>query len=73
MGDVHGVVDTEPDGHHDVDHGDCVEGGAPEVEEADDVDEGEDDAEEDEEGEAERGEFVREVAVLACLEVLLPR
>ena len=23
-------------------------------------------------GEAERGEFVREVAVLACLEVLLP-
>ena len=44
MGDVGGVVDTEPDGDDDVGAGDGVDGEAPEVDEAPDVDEGENDA-----------------------------
>ena len=37
------VVDTEPHGEHDVDAGDDVDGDVPEVEEPDDVGEGQDD------------------------------
>ncbi len=45
VGDVSRVVDAQPDGQHDVDTGDGVDGDAPEVEHAHHVDQGEDDAE----------------------------
>ena len=41
MADVDAVVDAEPDGEDDVDARDDVDGDLPEVEEADDVGEGE--------------------------------
>ena len=43
VADVDAVVDAEPDGEDDVDAGDDVDGDPPEVEEADDVGEGEQD------------------------------
>ena len=41
------VVDTQPDGQHDVDAGDDIDSDAPEVEEADDVGEREKNRDED--------------------------
>ena len=41
VADVDAVVDAEPDGEDDVDARDDVDGDLPEVEEADDVGEGE--------------------------------
>ena len=48
-----GIVDTESDRKDDIDAGDDIDGYAPEVEEADEVDEGEEDGGEDKETEAE--------------------
>ena len=47
MGDVGGVVHAETDGDDDVGAGDRVDGQAPEVDEAADIDEREEDTEED--------------------------
>ena len=47
MGDVGGVVDAEADAEHDVDARDGVDGEAPEVDHARDVDQGEEDARQD--------------------------
>ena len=47
------VVDTEPDGQHNVDAGDDIDSDAPEVEESDDVGEGEENRDEDQETDAE--------------------
>ena len=44
MGDVGRVVDAETDAEDDVDAGDSVDGEAPEVDHARDVDQGEEDA-----------------------------
>ena len=49
MGHVSGVVDTEADGDDDVGAGHSVDGETPEVDEAADVDKGEDNAAEYEE------------------------
>ena len=48
-----GIVDTESDRKDDIDAGYDIDGYAPEVEEADEVDEGEEDGGEDEDAEAE--------------------
>ena len=50
------IVDTEADSKDDIDAGDDVDGDAPEVEEANEVDEGEEDGGEDEDAEAEAAE-----------------
>ena len=47
MSNVARVVNTESNGEDDADAGDDVNGDAPEVEEADDVREGEDDGQDD--------------------------
>ena len=47
MADVDTVVDAKANGEDYVDAGDDVDGDAPEVEEADDVREGEDDGQDD--------------------------
>ena len=56
MPDVHGVVDTEPNGEDDVDTGDNVDGHGPEVEEAHQVGEGDYHAQEDAEAHGQVGE-----------------
>ena len=43
MGNMAGIVDTEADRKDDIDAGDDIDGDAPEVEEPDDVGEGQDD------------------------------
>ena len=50
------VVDTEANGKHDVDTGDDVDGDVPEVEEANDVDQGEDNGEEDHQADRQVGQ-----------------
>ena len=50
------VVDTEADGKHDVDTGDDVDGDVPEVEEADNVCQGDDDDADDVDADADVGE-----------------
>ena len=50
------IVDTEPDGEDDVDARDDVDGDVPEVEEANDVSEGDDDDADDVDADAEVGE-----------------
>lgn len=56
MGNMARIVDTEADSKDDIDAGDDVDGDAPEVEEANEVDEGEEDGGEDEDAEAEAAE-----------------
>ena len=50
------IVDAETDGEDNVDTGDDVDGDVPEVEEADDVREGDDDDEDDVDADADVGE-----------------
>ena len=52
MSNVARVVNTESDGEDDADAGDDVDGDAPEVKEADEVDDGKEDGGKDEEAEA---------------------
>ena len=54
--DVHRVVDAQPDSEDNVHAGDDVDGDVPEVEEANNVDKGEDDGEEDHEADGQVGQ-----------------
>ena len=56
VGNMAGIVDTEPNSKDDVNAGDDVDGDAPEVKEAYEVDEGEEDGGEDEDAEPDAAE-----------------
>ena len=56
IGDVTGIVNTESNGEDDADAGDDVDGDAPDVKEANKIDQGEEDGGNDEKAETEAAE-----------------